>query len=231
MLQLDATQLYDLSEAGRLLCRDPVRLAREAKLRQIPSARVERRVGLPIPWVDAEAGESASDPESLRTYWLARLEPPSPDARRPLRDRARLPAADLLEPAETAAAIFATPAALRRLSAEGTLPALRVDGRACYDAELIALFAAGDSAAEARRSEVAGWARFEYATDATSAPPAPPREADRPTAAETTGPVDDPGPGPGAYEIPADLDLEGIDPMPQGPRLIEAEGFETVDEE
>lgn len=232
MLQADAVQLYDLSEAGRLLYRDPVRLAREARLRQVPAARAERQLGLPVPWVEAESGRSAADPEALRIYWLGRLAPPSPDARRPQRDRARLPVEDLLEPEEAARRIFATPAALRRLDADGTLPSLRVDDRPLYDAVLTGMVAsegaAGRDETEARRAEVLEWARFEYHETAEEEPLAPAFDALR--TAEPGGPPpaasDDPTPG--AYEIPSDL-LADIEPPPS--RLIEADGFETVDED
>ena len=64
MLHLDDVQLYDLSEAGRLLFKDPARLEREARLRKLPAVTVEQGLALPAPWVDAEAGVSAADPSS-----------------------------------------------------------------------------------------------------------------------------------------------------------------------
>src|SRR5262245_28874804 len=128
MLHLDAAELYDLPEAARLLFADPARLAREARLGKIPSARVGRSLGLPAPWVRAAAGLAPVDEESTRRYWLERLAPPSPSAWRPARPRDRLPATDLLAPAEAARRIFADVARLARMDADGTLPALRVDG-------------------------------------------------------------------------------------------------------
>jgi len=122
MLHLDDAQLYDLSEAGPLLFKDPVRLGREARIRAIPSARVGPALGLPAPWVDAEAGRSQADAISLATYWLGRLAPPAAGARKPVRSRTKLPVDLLLTPTEAAAALFATQPALERLGREGRLP-------------------------------------------------------------------------------------------------------------
>lgn len=229
MLHLDATQLYDLSEAGRLLHKDPARLAREARLRRIPAARVGEQVGLPAPWVEAEAGLSPSDPGALCLYWLERLAPPSREARRPLRARGRLPVEDLLEPDEAARRICASAAALRRLDEAGTLPSLRLDGEPRYDALLTDLVACEDEStdaglrAEARRAELLAWSRYEYATE----PDAPATPAALPAQDEAREAV------PAAYEIPADLGLDEIEGEPQaGPStLIEADGFETIDED
>ncbi len=233
MLQLDAVQLYDLSEAGRLLYRDPARLAREARRQHIPSARVEQEIGLPAPWVDAERGAGPADPEALRVYWLGRLAPPSPDARRPSRARDRLPAESLLEPEEAARRVFATPAALLRMDTEGTLPSLRVDGRVLYDEQLTDLVADDHADAAARRAEVLAWARFEYETQ-VEAPVAPPPAFEpvrQPTSTEPghaapEAAVTEPTDAPAAYEIPADL--LGDEPPS---RLIDVDGFETIDED
>src|SRR5262245_47288135 len=59
MLHLDAAELYDLPEAARLLFADPARLAREARLGKIPSARVGRSLGLPAPWGRRRRGARA----------------------------------------------------------------------------------------------------------------------------------------------------------------------------
>lgn len=240
MLQLDAVQLYDLSEAGRLLFRDPLRLRREARRLEIPSACAEQQLGLPAPWVEAESGASPADPEALKIYWLARLAPPSPDARRPLRARTRLPAETLLDAEEAAQRIFATPDALRRMDVEGVLPSLRVDGAVRYDAELTDLVARDDegaevrSAADARRGEILAWARFEYETAVEEKPPVqedstPDFDAVRTPAPEANTEVHASEDAPAAYEIPTDL-LGEIDTLPPS-RLIDVDGFDTIDED
>ena len=241
MLQLDDVQLYELSEAGALLFSDPARLARRARLRQIPAARVAARIGLPAPWVEAECGRSGADPASLSGYWLERLAPPAADARRPRRARERLPAEALLTADETAARVCATAPALRRLTEDGTLPALRVEGELRYDAALVDLVATEDDAdaAAERRALVREWARFEYET--VLAPPAP---APLPPAAlpqpptfpspPATEPAEPATPSPGAYEIPEDLAMDDIEPLPiDAPKsdLIDVDGFETIDED
>ena len=242
MLHLDDVQLYELSEAGPLLFRDPARLAREARIRVIPSARIGPAVGLPAAWVDAASGASDADPESVAMYWLGRLAPPAPGARKPRRTRDRLPAETLLTPEEAAAQLFATPAALERLDREGRMPSLRVDGAVHYDAELVARMvdeADEPDAAEARRAEVRAWARFEYATEAPTAAgpaaPAPVSPATPAPAVDETPPQEEAPrePAPGAFEIPADLGLDDLDPLDIEPTsdLLDIDGFDTVDED
>ena len=240
MLHLDDVQLYELSEAGPLLFRDPARLAREARIRVIPSARIGPAVGLPAAWVDAASGASDADPESVAMYWLGRLAPPAPGARKPRRTRDRLPAETLLTPDEAAARLFATPAALERLDREGRMPSLRVDGAVHYDAELVARMvdeADEPDAAEARRAEVRAWARFEDATDEAPTAPTPVTPAaplTTPVVDETTPREDAPRePAPGAFEIPADLGLDDLDPLDIEPTsdLLDIDGFDTVDED
>ncbi|MDJ0521133.1 MAG: hypothetical protein QNJ90_03565 [Planctomycetota bacterium] len=235
MLHLDDVQLYDLSEAGGLLFKDPARLAREARLRRLPATRVEAGLALPAPWVDAEAGVSDADPIALSTYWLARLAPPSANARRPRRSRESLEAAELLTPAEAARRLCATDAALARLDSDGTVPSLRVDDEVRYDAVLVDLVAREDEGedvvaeAQERRTAVRAWARFEYGADETLPPPvARPRPA---APAPEPTPLDEDAPK--AFEIPTDLGLDDIGELdePPGPGLMEIDGFETVDED
>ena len=256
MLQLDDVQLYDLSEAGALLFSDPARLARQARLRQVPSARVAQTIGLPAPWVEAQAGRSGADPISLQTYWLERLAPPAADARRPERARTRLPATALLTPEEAARRLCATAPALARLQADGSLPGLRVDGTVCYDEVLVDLVVRADdepalrAELEARRAEVRDWARFEYRTEIPAETPAPSAGA-LPTPKAFAFPTPEPSDtqqtsAPGAYEIPTDLGMDDFAPLdleektPGGSRaddapppssLIDVEGFETLDED
>ncbi|MDJ0975600.1 MAG: hypothetical protein QNJ98_14150 [Planctomycetota bacterium] len=240
MLKSDAIDLFDLSEAGRLLFRDPVRLAREARLRRVPATWIGDALAFPVAWVEAEAGVSAVDPEALRSYWLERLAPPSPDARRAVRERERLPATALLPAAEAARRIFADPRALRRLDQDGTLPSVRVDGVPHYDEVLTALVAKRgegedvDDALRARTAQVRDWARFEYATVAR-------REGDRTVPVEPrfgsgTPAASDAPSEVRAFEIPSDLGLDTIAPLPPEsdeppPRIIEADGFDVVDED
>jgi hypothetical protein len=232
MLHLDDVRLYELSEAGSLLFKGPAWLAREARQQAIPSARVGAALGLPAAWVEAEAGLSDSDPVSLGAYWRQRLAPPSAEARKPLRPRERLPAETLLEPQEAARRLCATPAALRHLEADGSLPALRVEGTVRYDGELVARIADADDgpeaaqAAEERRALVRDWARFEYASPAPMPAPAPAAPRTPPPASAPT-PEDAPADAPRAYEIPEDL---GFGDIPPASGLLEIEGFETHDE-
>ena len=250
MLHLDDVQLYELSEAGPLLFRDPVRLAREARLRSIPSARIGPALGLPAAWVEAETGTSGADPASVAAYWLGRLAPPAPGARKPRRARDRLPAPRLLTPEEAARRLFATPAALERLDRDGRMPSLRVDGAVRYDEELVTRMAAEadePAAAEARRAEVRAWARFEYDTAAAAAPATPTATSAAPTAAPAAPTSETPvgeeperhdEPAPAAFEIPADLGLDALEPL-EGSALggeptsdlLDIEGFDTVDED
>jgi hypothetical protein len=234
MLRADATELYDLAEAGALLFADPARLRRLSEARRIPAAWVEEGLGLPVPWVEAEAGRSPEDPDALARYWLERLAPPAPEARRPVRDRASLAGLDLLTPSEAAARVCADPAALARMGSEGTLPALRVDGESRFDAALVALVAAEDgtpeaaAAADLRRSAVARLARFEYATGLSQGarPPATARREAPPAAAAVA---------PRAWTLPEDLvgpPAPPAGPPAEGPgRLIEAAGFEVAEED
>ena len=240
MLHLDDVQLYVLSEAGPLLFKDPVRLTREARLRAIPAAQVGADLGLPAPWVDAEAGLSDADPISLAGYWLQRLAPPLREARRPVRTPDRLPQSTWLTAEEAASRLFATPPALERLDRDGTLPSLRIDGQIRYDATLVELVAAQDddaaarARAAARRAEIRELARFEYAAAAPArpVPPSTPPPASAPTTAK-------PSPeAPRAYELPADLGFtaggaadEDPGAWPPPSTLLDVEGFETLDED
>ncbi len=249
MLSLDDAQLYDLSEAGPLLFKDPIRLGREARIRLIPSAQVGPLLGLPAPWVDAESGKSNADAISLASYWLGRLAPPAAGARKPVRARSKLPCDTLLSPGDAARALFATPPALERLEREGRMPAIRVDDDVCYDAALVELMSAGAGATalESRRAEVRGWARYEYRTTAEAEAPPP--------AAAWPAPAAPASPSPGAW-TPGDSDAPMAEPstpesdeatvaasdpesaLPEAPRafempsdLLEIDGFETVDED
>lgn len=180
MLTVDASPFYDLPESGRLLWMDPVRLAREATLRRIPAARTAQGWALPQNWVDAEAGLTPADAPALRDYWLTRLAPPSIAARKTLRPLARLGVVRLLSAAETRARLFCDQPRLERLHADGTLPALRVDGALAYDAELVEALEAeqdagplGGAGAAARRAEVLRWAQAEYASGTGPLAPSP----------------------------------------------------------
>lgn len=245
MRTLDATPFYDLPEAGRLLWADPVRLAREAGLGRVPAARTAEGWALPKAWVDAEAGLEPTDAEALRTYWLARLAPPSRAARRASRPRERLPVERLLTSEEAARRLWCDAARLERLDADGTLPCLRVDGRPCYDAVLVDLLAAeaqgpaeqaeAAQRVEVRRAEVRRWAQAEYTTAEPgaavpqAAPVAGPPAPHRPAPSEDAGPVD------GQPDAPASAPAPTAPPMPEAYRLpadlARAEGFETRDED
>jgi hypothetical protein len=234
MLHRDATDLYDVAEAARLLFADAARLEREARRGVIPHARVGAAIGFPAPWVDAATGALPVDEASTREYWLARLASPSPGAHRPSRGRDRLPCETLLDPAEAARRVFADVAALPRLDAEGTLPALRVDGETRYDAALVDLAARegvepeATAAAAERRALVREWSRFEYASAAVTLPPAA-RPAPPPAPATPGAPPAPAGPPPpGAYTIPDDLLADAPAPAP---RLIRTDGFASIDEE
>jgi hypothetical protein len=246
MLTVDASQFYDLPEAARLLWADPARLAREAALRAVPAARHEGSWVLPKPWVEAESGREPTDADALKAFWLERLAPPSFAARRTLRPRSRLPAERLLSPDEAARALFCDPARLERLDADGTLPALRVDGAPRFDADLIAALLAEESdgpsggpATAARRALVLEWAHAEYTTAEGSLPRAdptlplrrsedlrPPRPGIGRAAPEPLRPP--PSDAPKAYELPPDL---APPPRSRPSDLSKADGFETVDEE
>lgn len=231
---MDAIDLFDLSEAGRLLLRDPVRLAREARLRRVPSTRVEGTLAFPRPWVEAEAGIAPVDAESLRDYWLTRLAPPSPGGHRARRERDRLPAEDLLVPAEAARRVLCDDVALERLAVDQTLPPLRIDGEVRYDAalvDLVARDAAGEDVEDALRERwaaVVGWARFDYATEVelpqNRVASVLPKDA--PEAKTEATPTTADASVPKAFEIPSDLA-----DLPPPSTLADADGFDTVDED
>ena len=248
MFKLDAIELLDLSEAGALLLRDPARLEREIRLGRVPAARVAGQVAIPVPWAESAAGIAPTDEPSVRTYWLGRLAPPSATGHRPLRERKRLEAGELLDGEEAARRLFAHADVLPRLMAEGTLPALKVDGTLRFDAVLVDLLArAGDGEDVAtelaeRHARISDQARFDYETGERS--DVTPQIQSEPTDAGATVPpasgdpdavrVPRPAPisttssdEPKAYELPEDL-LAGIDPPST---LIEADGFETIDED
>jgi len=226
MVPRDDAEPYTLPEAGRLLRTSPARLRRQGRAGRIPLLRGAQGEGVPRAWADAAGGRTATDEEALRCYWLERLAPPSVDARRPLRDRACLPAESLLEEGEVAARLRADASRLRRLDADGTLPALRVDGALRYDALLVDLLArAGEdekaaSGAERRRAEVRAWALFEYRTSpAGGLAPAPPEAPAAPANALAAAPR--------AWSVPSDL---GPPPPPDG-EIAAADGFEVVPED
>jgi hypothetical protein len=229
MLSVDAAQFYDLPEAGRLLWADSARLAREAATRAVPATRAGGAWVLPKAWVEAESGREPADADALKAFWLERLAPPSFAARRTLRPRARLPAERLLSADDAARALYCDPPRLERLDADGTLPALRVDGRPLFDADLVEALTSeapdgpsGGPRAAARRALVLEWTRSEYTT---AEPAAPARtDAPRPSRAPTSD-------APKAYDLPPDLapPREGTAPRPSD--LSKADGFETVDEE
>lgn len=238
MLHVDADELYDLSEAGRILRADPYRIRRWARTGGAPLVpRPRGRFALPRAWVDAAGGQSGSDPDALLGYWRERLAPPSVHARRTVRDLGELRLEPLLDAEEAGRRLHADLLRLRRLTAEGVLPALRIDGVPRYDALLVTRLAEGDEAgAAARREEVQEAARFEYATDlaAGATPPAPPPA---PAPAEAVAAA------PRAWHLPDDI--ASIESMPASAdeepaeaeppsgdsRLIRTEGFETVDED
>ena len=248
MFKLDAIELLDLSEAGAMLLRDPARLEREIRLGRIPAARVAGQVAIPVPWAESAAGIAPTDEESVRTYWLARLAPPSAAGHRPLRERSRLDIGELLDGDEAARRLYAHPDVLSRLMQEGTLPALKIDGALRFDAGLVDLLArkgdgeeAGAELAE-RHALVSDHARFDYETGEGSevTPPVQVQTARTEAAAtpetlteaalRVPRPDAPPQPASGAakaYELPEDL-LAGIDPPST---LIEADGFETIDED
>ena len=246
MFKLDAIELLDLSEAGALLLRDPARLEREIRLGRVPAARVAGQVAIPVPWAESAAGIAPTDEESTRTYWLSRLAPPSAAGHRPLRERNRLDIGELLDSDEAARRLYAHPAVLSRLMQEGTLPVLKIDGVLRFDAGLVDLLARkGDgedvgAALAERHALVTDHARFDYETGEGSEA-TPKIQPARSAAAATSGtlaeaalrvprPAAPSTPAHGAakaYELPEDL-LAGIDPPST---LIEADGFETVDED
>ena len=237
MLTVDASQFYDLPKAARLLWADPARLAREAALRAAPAARHEGAWVLPNPWVEAESGREPADADALKAFWLERLAPPSFAARRTLRPRSRLPAERLLSPDEAARALFCDPARLDRLDADGTLPALRIDGSPRFDADLIEALVAeesdgpsGGATSAARRALVLEWARAEYTTAEGSLPRADPTLPLR--RSEDLRPPRPPhSDAPKAYELPPDLAPPAPPSRTRPSDLSKADGFETVDED
>jgi len=238
MLPLDDAALYDLSDAGRLLFCDAHWLRRRARRRLVPSTWRREQMVLPRDWVEAEAGIAPLDAEALRDYWLSRLAPPAPSAARPRRDRRHLPCEEVLPAGEAARRVTADPLRLEALDAEGVLPALRVDGRTAYDAALVALVCREDEdedagrRADARRAAVKAWACYEYVTDLDEGRPPPP-------AATRAAPAQATAAAPHAWHLPDDLAAPPPEATtePAGstggepPHLIEADGFETVDEE
>ena len=237
MLHVDADELYDLSEAGRILRADPARIRRWARTGAAPLVpRPGGAAELPRAWVDAAGGRSGSDPDALLGYWRERLAPPSAHARRALRDLARLEISPLLTAEEAGRRLYADAARIRRLGAEGVLPGLTVDGEVRFDEVLVDLITQGDEAgAAARRLEIADAARFEYATQLADGAAPPPTEAP-PAPAEAVAAA------PRAWHLPDDIAAIGSPPAqeekaepseapPDGSRLIRTEGFETVDEE
>lgn len=255
MLPLDAAELYDLSEAARLLWVGPGRIRRWIRIGKVPAVRRQAVWHLPRAWVDAACGREATDEEAVRRYWLERLAPPSREAARPLKDRTHLEAEALLTAGEVAPRVFADEARLARLAGDGTLPALRVDGATRYDAALVDLVAEAPETqgAETRRALVLAWARYEYATDLDRGA-APPPTATKAAPKEVTAAA------PRAWRLPDDLreDLADLPPLEagteaaeappaaeepaetadastdestDGSRLIRADGFETVDED
>lgn len=244
MFLRDGLPLYDLPETSRRLLRGPAWLRRQARARAVPAAWVEGSLGFAAPWVDAACGERPDDPEAVATYWCARLAPPPPSAHRALADRTELPLDDgeLLDEGDAARRLFASEAALTRLEADGTLPALRVDGRRRFDRQLVDLLAeqlAGESAtpgdvegrAAERRAFLAPHARFAHRTGLSPAPAQP--TPDAPTNAETPAEAITPDTEDiGAWQPPADLGLDDIEPLPPvRPRIVEADGFDVVEDD
>jgi len=255
MLKLDAIDLLDLSEAGEMLLRDPARLRRQIRTRQIPAAMVLGTWGVPLPWAEAAAGIAPVDESSLRTYWLERLAPPSTEAHRVRRPVSSLDDPALLTEEEAAYDLCADPKAIARLTQDRTLPALRIDGKRRYDAELVMLLgrrSAGEdvgTAFDARLQHVLELARFEYTSEEL---PAPVRFTPRPAPkkAPPAGPIVVPAPPESsspeeeaqteaetlpaaakAWEMPDDLKLPDTNPIEPGPsKLLDADGFEAVDE-
>lgn len=157
-----------------------------------------------------------------------------------MRDRARLPASGLLGARDAAHRILADEARLRRMDADGTLPALSLDGERRYDEDLVSLLAReglDDEAArttDARREEVRDWARFEYVTDLDAGATAPPTQA-------RAAPAEAVAVAPHAWHLPEEIaavegpppdeDTQTTDTPGEGARLIRAEGFEVEDED
>ena len=225
-----------------MLRADPARIQRWARRRLAPLVRRPEGPALPRVWVDAACGRSPSDPASLLGYWLERLAPPPPEARRAARDAGRLPTDEdvLLTPEVAARRLYADVARVSRYEAEGTLPALRLDGATRYDAALVGMVADGEAAAAAaRREEVEAWSRFEYVTGLaegvtpppTDAPPAPAKAVSAaPRAWHLPDDIADMGVPPEVEALPeGEAETEG--PPPDGSRLIRTEGFETEDED
>ncbi|MGE0192511.1 MAG: hypothetical protein AB7T63_10780 [Planctomycetota bacterium] len=241
MFLRDGLPLYDLPETSRRLLTGPAWLRRQARARAVPAAWVEGSLGFAAPWVDAAAGVRPDDPEAVATYWCARLAPPPPDAHRALADRSELPLADeeLLDPREAARRLFASDAALTRLECDGTLPGLRIDGQRRFDRALVDLLAemlAGDSptpgdltgrAAE-RRALLAPHARLAHRTGLSPMPPASPAAPAEVPSSDPQHPAADAQ----AWQPPADLGLDDIEPLPPvRPRVVEADGFDVIEDD
>ena len=221
--------LYDLEEASRRLLQGPGWLRRRAGQGAIPHVLVPApdgtaaRWAFPQAWVDAATGDRPADPDAVAAHWRERLAPPPAEAHRATRDRAELPwgVEDLVDVARVERRLLLAPAARRRLEADGRLPVLQVDGALGYDRTLIDLLA---EAAEGpsltpgdlegriarRRAEVEPFTRFAYRSAAATAPPA----------------------DGAAWTVPDDLDLASIEPLPPPrPRIVEADGFEVVEDD
>ncbi|MCA9315173.1 MAG: hypothetical protein R3F05_13470 [Planctomycetota bacterium] len=244
MFLRDGLPLYDLPETSRRLLRGPAWLRRQARSQAVPAAWVDGSLGFAAPWVDAACGERPDDPEAVATYWCARLAPPPPGAHRALADRAELPLADdeLLDAEDAARRLYASAAALTRLEADGTLPALRVDGERRFDRVLVELVAeqlAAESTTPAdlegraaeRRAFLAPHARFAHRTGLAPAPsettPVVPPGDETPSDAVPPDAVDV-----GAWQPPTDLGLDDIEPLPPvRPRIVEADGFDVVEDD
>lgn len=230
VLLRDGLPLYDLPETSRRLLQGPGWLRRRARAQALPHVWIGGALAFPRAWVDAASGERPADPASVAGYWRKRLAPPPPDAHRAVRDLSDLPLGpeDLIDEAHAGQALCASPAALARLEADGTLPVFQVDGQRRLDRTLVDLLAeaaAGPSLTPGdlegriarRREEVAAHARFAFRTSRPA--PAARGEADR--AADAA-----------AYALPADLDLGAIEPLPPVvPRIVEADGYEVIEDD
>jgi hypothetical protein len=231
MLPLDASQLYDLPEAGRLLFMGAGRLRRLVGQRRIPWTIEGGRTVLPRAWVDAEAGISATDGEALRVYWLERLAPADVEATRPSKDLRHLEGVTPLDPEDAAIRLTADLVRLRGLDARGIVPALRIDGETRYDATLVDLLASERyEEADRRRAEVLAWARIEWVASLDEGAVEKPAVT-RPAPEEAVAAA------PHAWRMPEDIaslpdmDESADEEADPGEGMIEAEGFDTVEED
>lgn len=254
MRHLDATELYDLSEAGKALLRDPARLRREIRLGRIPAVWLPDGAeaaswALPVAWVDAESGESALDPEALRTYWLERFQPPSAAGARPAKAREAVEGRALLPREEAARRLFCDAKALLRLERDGTLVTLRIEDEVRHDEALVDALAgeAVDPATlDAMRAELKELARFDYVQADDAAPVSVPWRKPDPKPADAQAPRSRPeAAAPRAYQIPdalfeageaaeggsAETEPTRREGPPQGDGLIQADGYDVIDEE